>query len=469
MPVKEKVLTPELIQQEVQRAFFPVGKAPQQRIGLELEIWPFRTEADNPVGLIPFFDESGQGLIDIIRQLEGPAFGLTYLPTADGTPKFTFEDGATLTFEPGGQLEYSSAPHQNASQAIQAIQHVIETLRCHFKKENIWFFHGGLNPWHTVAEVGLQLQKPRYINMDRFFEKIGPFGQKMMRLSTSLQVNLDVGDPETAQRRWLAANLLGPVFTALFANSPFADRKPTGAYSYRSLLWQRLDPSRTGFQKGFLAPEYHPCPVGQYLDFALNAYCMRLPDHQGDLVFEGHFKSFKTWLEDGHQDTYPDLDDWRTHLTTLFPEVRAKGFFEIRYLDAQSKVWCAIPGILLHNLIYDAEACEKVIQWLSPYRTTLPQMQAAAAHHALTDREIASLAKKIFHLAMDSAPAGEEPNILALCERFYERYTGRERTPACELIELNGGSLFTPVQYRDFEKSQVDMAGDIIHMICEYM
>jgi len=467
MPTSQPVLKLDELKAEVHRLFFPERDAYRDMVGLELEVWPFRATAARANTLVPFFQDDGQGLIQLLQRFQEDIPELAYEPTADGAHRFLLGSGQ-LTFEPGGQLEFSGSPKETLAEAIQELFEVIETLRCKLKTHDIWLFHSGLNPWYSIDEVGLQLRKQRYIHMNDYFRSIGPYGQKMMRLSTSLQVNLDAGDPETAQRRWLAANLLAPVFTAIFANSPFVDGKPSGYYSFRSHIWQNLDPSRTGFQPGFLAETYQPCPVEQYFRFALEARCMKLPDHRGDMVFDGRSKTFGQWLEQPEHGLFPDQSDWEDHLSTLFPEVRARGFFEFRYLDAQSKVWCSAPGILLTQLIYGDEPREAVIQMLEPYRRTLPAMLAAAAKQALTDSEIAGLAKRVFSLALAEAERHEPEAIAGLAEAFYRRYTSLGRNPAADLIDLNGGALFTPAQYRDFERRQVAEAGEFLQIICEY-
>ncbi|CAM2068786.1 Glutamate--cysteine ligase [Sulfidibacter corallicola] len=467
MPAKQATLGMQELKQKVNESFFPKGKDSKDHVGLELEIWPFRHTAESPHALVPFFDDQETGLIQLLRKLEGRLEGFRYHQKPDGTNIFYFGDGGNLTFEPGRQLEYSGAPKATLTEAITNLNDTIELLRCHLKSYDIWFFHSGLNPWYTVDEVGLHLTAPRYIHMNNYFKTISHYGPRMMRLSTSLQINLDAGDPDTAQRRWLAANLLAPVFTALFANSPFVDRKPSGAFSYRSLIWQNLDPSRTGIQKGFLTEEYHPCPVEQYLDFALDAHVMRAPNATGELGYWGNFTTFRQWHEEGLHGFFPTEEDWAVHLSTLFPEVRARGFFEIRFLDAQSKVWCAVPGILLAFLLYNAPARERVITLLEPYRVKLRDMLRQAALQGLTDPDLLDLSKRIFQLALTQANGDEAP-LAALAERFFEKYTYRGLNPAAELLKLNDGAVFSPEQYRSFEKKQVDRAGDLLQTICEY-
>jgi len=467
MPLKRKSLDPSSLHEQVDKLFFPEDKGEENTVGFELELWPFRATEHNPAELVRFFDERGTGLIELLRASEHIIPDMTYVPK-EGAHKFVFDHGGALTFEPGGQLEYSGAPKSTLAEGIADFTGVIEQLRCALKPHGIWFFHSGLNPWYTIDEVGLLLDHPRYIHMNNFFQAVGPYGQRMMRLSTSLQVNLDVGNPATAQRRWLAANLLAPIFTALFGNSPFIERKATGAYSYRSIIWQNLDPTRTGFHTGLTAPDYQPCPVAQYRDFGLSARVMRLPDPSGELGFDGTFMDFQTWLEQGHNGYYPTEEDWVYHLSTLFPEVRARGFFEIRFLDAQSKVWCAVPGILLTGLLYNAEATERVIDLMSPYRATLPGMLDAAARQGMDEPEIAERAIEVYRLALEVVGDNEDEKIVELCERFFETYTHRRRNPAAELVRLQDGKVFTPEQYRAFEKEQVESAGDILSIICEY-
>ncbi len=467
MPVKKPSLKTDQLKAQVDRLFFPHREEQGDLVGLELEVWPFRQTDSTPNELVHFYEDDGKGLIQLLKTFEGEMDTLVFEPSVDGAPRFRLGSGQ-LTFEPGGQLEFSGAPKTTLAEAIQELNDVFETLRCRLKSYDIWFFHSGLNPWYTVDQVGLQLRKQRYVHMNNYFRSIGPYGQKMMRLSTSLQINLDAGDADTARRRWLAANLLAPVFTAMFANSPFVDGKPSGAYSFRSLIWQNLDPSRTGFQTGFLAKDYQPCPVEQYFQFALDARCMKLPDARGELVFDGRAKSFRHWLTEGESGFFPDLKDWEDHLSTLFPEVRARGFFEIRYLDAQSKVWCSVPGILLYHLLYSESAREAVIDLLEPYRQTLPGMLAESAKKGMAEPEIAGLAQRVFRLALEEAQDKQEEAVLALAEAFYRRYTSQRRNPACDLIQLNDGDLFTPRQYRDFERRQLDEVGELLNIICEY-
>ena len=54
-------------------------------------------------------------------------------------------------------------------------------------------------------------------------------------------------------------------------------------------------------------------------------------------------------------DRPPTEDDLAYHLTTLFPPVRPRGWFEVRYLDAQHPRWWPVPVVLLATAVDAAD------------------------------------------------------------------------------------------------------------------
>lgn len=60
------------------------------------------------------------------------------------------------------------------------------------------------------------------------------------------QVNLDFESEADMVEKTRIGIALQPVATALFANSPFKEGKPTGYLSWRSHVWTDTDPDRCG-------------------------------------------------------------------------------------------------------------------------------------------------------------------------------------------------------------------------------
>ncbi len=90
------------------------------------------------------------------------------------------------------------------------------------------------------------------------------------------------------------------------------------------------------------APVGRPAPVGAYADFALGAGAMLLGEDRRPAV-----RSPTGWRP------APRWRGWRVHLTTLFPEVRPRGYFELRSCDALARAWLAAPLVFVCALALD--------------------------------------------------------------------------------------------------------------------
>ena len=156
-----------------------------------------------------------------------------------------------------------------------------------------------------------------------------------MRQTAAFQVSLDLDDEPWL--RWRVLNAAAPYVVAIFANSPVYGRHETGCASARAQVWRALDPSRTGL------PWSERAPVEAYLDFALGAPAILLP------TVGGEHRPFGDWL--GRADL--SLEEWHDHLTTLFPEVRPRGHFELRSADAVAPQWYAAPIALAVGITYE--------------------------------------------------------------------------------------------------------------------
>jgi glutamate--cysteine ligase len=145
---------------------------------------------------------------------------------------------------------------------------------------------------------------------------------------------------------------LQPIATALFANSPFVEGKPSGLVSTRANVWNDTDPDRTGmldfvFADGFGFETYARYALGVPMYFAKRDG--RYVDVSG--------RSFADFMEGRLAELpgqRPTLKDWADHTTTLFPEVRLKKYLEMR--GADSGPWsrlCALPALWM-GVLYDA-------------------------------------------------------------------------------------------------------------------
>lgn len=447
MAIPRKTLTKNDLATYLVDTFFKDWTDEKHLTGLELEVIPFKRSPEGLPFIVPlqakgraytlWQDKDPQdpwpGLVEFLKQRQGQCDNMRFEPLDPNTPRFVFDSGAQLTFEPGGQLEYSSVACESIEGVTSSLYSTLHCLESLLAPYDISFFYGALNPWFKSEEVGLQITKERYLSMNRFFNRISPFGQKMMRLTASFQVNLDVGNQQTAQKRWRASNLLSPVFMAMFANSPFHEGRFSGAKSFRAVIWSKLDPSRTGFQDGFLTEEYCPCPAQQYMNFALNAYCM-LPEALGQ---HDPMITFGDWMEHGFNGDYPELNDWVIHLSTLFPEVRPRGFLEMRYMDTLPKAFYSVPGTILRRFLYSETLLDRIIESMEPHRVHLRELLDEAAYRGLESDVLRNLAQTFFEELLRLSPDGDE-NLMEIAEIFYRNYTHRGINPADEMLARFG-------------------------------
>jgi glutamate--cysteine ligase len=297
-------------------------------------------------------------------------------------PSWTLADGARISFEPGGQIEISSAPHATASGAVRATQSLVSAIREAMQPAGIELITLGVDPRNGIEAVPLQLHRDRYARMTRFFDAIGPSGVRMMRQTAAVQINVERGRSPAA--RWGLLNSLAPYIVALFANSRQYAGKRTEYASYRGHLWRTLDPSRTGL------PWEATDPAARYLAFAADAKAMRSSDGTRPWL------TFREWMR---AEAVSD-DDWQFHLSTLFPEVRPKEFFEIRSADAIDSDNLAAPVVFVTGIVYDDESAASASQLMPPPSEELLER---AGRLGLADPEIHGVVSRLSELALSGA------------------------------------------------------------------
>lgn len=235
-----------------------------------------------------------------------------------------FRAAAVPSFEPGGQLELSPAPRGSVPALVGHLHTQLRRAAEIASARGVRLEAVGVNPF--CADVPLYTPSARYLAMQAAFDETGPDGRRMMRLTASLQVAVDLLPGRAGREQWLVANLAGPALAAAFSTSE----------GERTRIWHGADLRRTGYDGRHLDVAD---PVGAYRAFA--AAAPRLP--------------------------IPETADAAYHLSTLFPPVRPRGgYLEIRYLDAQPswRIEAAISA--LTTLLCDAHARRDALDLLLP-------------------------------------------------------------------------------------------------------
>jgi len=297
--------------------------------------------------------------------------------------------GCLVTVEPGGQVEISTPPSESAADLVSLATADAANLVDLLDECGLVLGHHGADPHRPPTRL---LQVPRYEAMQTAFDLIGPQGSRMMCSTAAMQVCLDAGQAEQVATRWRAAQALGPVLVALFANSPRLSGRHTGWASSRLRATLGTCPPFT------LPPEPTDDPAGQWARMAMEApvICVR---GAGRSWAAPPGLAFSRWIaEPGAVGRPPTLDDLEYHLTTLFPPVRPRGHLEIRYLDTQAGSRWVTPFALLAALMARPSTIDQVLALTEP----TAGRWFVAARDGLADPALRETARRVVRLGADS-------------------------------------------------------------------
>uniref|UniRef100_A0A8J4H9J2 Glutamate--cysteine ligase n=1 Tax=Acidicaldus sp. TaxID=1872105 RepID=A0A8J4H9J2_9PROT len=303
-------------------------------------------------------------------------------------------DGASISLEPGGQLELSGGLCRDLhATAREMAQHFAEVHRA-ADPLGLGFAPLGFHPLAT-REAMPWMPKSRYAIMRRYMPRRGALGLDMMLRTCTVQVNLDYASEADMVRKLRVALALQPVATALFANSPFTEGRPNGFLSYRAHVWTDTDPDRSGMPGLFFEPDFG---FERYVDWVLDVPMYFIQRGGGLVDLAGH--SFREFLERGLPEQPGEqavLGDFTDHLTTVFTDVRIKRFLEMRGADAGAPAMMLAQSALWVGLLYDdaalaaAHALVRAHPWqeFAALRPIVPRRGLAAPWAGGTVRDLA--------------------------------------------------------------------------------
>lgn len=313
-------------------------------IGTEHEKFGFRTDNFAP----PPYEPGG------IRAILETIGRKGWEPILDhGLPIGLKGRGASVSLEPAGQLELSGDMLTDLHQTAAEFQAHYADVREAAGPLGLGFAPLGFHP--TMSREAMPwMPKSRYGIMRRYMPKVGSMGLDMMTRTCTVQVNLDYSSEADMAAKLKVSLALQPVATALFANSPFREGKPSGFLSTRAHVWTDTDNQRSGMPALMFESDFG---FERYVDWVLDVpmyFVMR----EGEMI-DLAGASFRDFM--AGRLTHPGLGeatmgDFADHLTTVFTDVRLKRFLEMRGADAGSADMMVAQSALWVGLLYDDAA-----------------------------------------------------------------------------------------------------------------
>jgi glutamate--cysteine ligase len=312
--------------------------------------------------------------------------------------------GSAVTVEPGGQIELSGPPEAGVAPAVARLRFEGTGARLALADRRLGLAYAGADPARPSRRVN---PRPRYRAIEQHFAATGRAvaRQVMMNSTAALQVNLQAGPRGGWPARVARAYRLGPTLVAVAASSPWLHSRDTGWKSVRQRAWGGLDARTCGPVPG-CAPrpgrDESLDPASAWARFAMRAPVtfVRAGD---DVLAVGCSVPFSQWASGAVKlgNRPPRAADLETHLSTLFPPVRLRGYLEVRYLDMSAPRWWPAIAAVTATLMDDPVAADLATEATEP----AAQLWTEAARDGLANATLAKCAGRCLAIAAGRVPA----------------------------------------------------------------
>jgi glutamate--cysteine ligase len=341
------------------------------RVGSEFEAFV----VDRTTGRAISYAEPG-GIRDLLQALVD-RFGWT--------PHFRGErltmlsrGGATVSLEPGGQVEFSSPPVANIAELeaeYNRYRNEVKTVL----DPRFAMIAAGVTPFATIEEIPPPVRR-RHQLMAQYLPARCSTAVHMMQATASTQSTFDYADEADAIRKFTTALKLGPVINAIWGNSPLYGGELTGWVSYRGKVWLGMDAQRCGLLPELLSAGFN---FERWTEFLLEVPLL-FAVRDGQYI-QADGQTFRQYMAHGIAGHFPTIADWEVHISTVFPEVRLKQFLEVRGADANPPPLNLAVPTFWKGLLYDADALAEAEAVASDFAPAeLPKLFEVAARDGLS-------------------------------------------------------------------------------------
>ncbi len=355
--------------------------------------------------------------------------------------------GVSVSIEPAGQLEFSIDPYSEIKEILDEYEKAFSELNEILCKYSLKAVYLGYHPVSRIDELQL-VPKKRYEYMYSYFKQTGKLGDNMMKGSASVQISIDYTDEKDFSVKLKLAEILGLFFAFMFDNTPiFEGEKAPGMM--RTRIWDDTDSSRCGLINGSLCNDFGYEAYARYIYNSPSLYTLKDKEYS--------YTADKP-LYEVFKDKLMDEDEIVHALGMVFPNVRAKRYLEIRYVDCVPKQYAMGYIALIKNIFYNKDilaAYSKKFENFdaSQYADTKAELMKNGWDAKVFNTDAHSFAEKLIYEVGKNA--GEDRKYIQPCkkivdnklllreERFFDMYDNllekqymqlikKERTTLCE-------------------------------------
>ncbi|ANM29742.1 hypothetical protein ABI59_09370 [Acidobacteria bacterium Mor1] len=382
--------------------YFRQAQKPRESwlVGMEMERMARHARTGRPLP----YDGQSPSILEILRYLRQHRGGS---PIYEGEHLIALDaDWGSISLEPGGQVEWSSRPAADLAELEGHLQAHLEISTKAAEELGVRWIDLGVDPDHHVDEMPW-MPKARYKIMRPYMGARGRLAHRMMTQTASIQCAYDFASPEDWTRKFKAAALMAPVAVALFANSSQVEGRDSGYRSFRQAIWRETAPERCGLPPVVFEPDFG---MERWLDWICEVPSMFRYRVRGLVPCGG--VPFSSLMEKQGCDALRD-EDWELHLSSIFTDVRAYSYIEVRIADLlPPDLLMTVPtfwtGLLYHEDGLDAaqrlgESWDDYTAWVDALNAAGKQgLDASPGGRSL--RECAAEILKVASANLGTAP-----------------------------------------------------------------
>lgn len=312
-------------------------------------------------------------------------------------------DIGTISLEPGSQAEISLNPYKSLDEITSKLLSFYTKLSEEAEKINACILNSGNQNVSTFDNIQV-IPKKRYEFMTKYLpcKNLTPY--IMMRETAGIQANVDYKSENDAIRKLSLALKMSPFISSVYANSPVRNSELTGYKSFRANSWLNVDEDRCGYVSKKLFEKNINFAFSDYVEILLDIPMIFI--QRGDTYFPTS-QTFREFMQKGYMGINPTIQDWHTHLSLYFPDVRLKSYVEIRNHDAQNSLMSFSVPAFWKGIMYNSSAFEEIEKILSKFNyedfmILREQTPKTAINTEIGKYKVADFAKEFFNISYDS-------------------------------------------------------------------
>lgn len=318
---------------------------PNQLIGVELETTLFNCSGTFPKRV------DFQFLKQLFEKFEKN--GWQWSPLAEFIEHVELKKNhENISLERGGQLEYASYPCHTVKELELYLNHFIDELKSFLPPQHICSTLS-FDPITKPEDIPI-IPKKRYDFLESY---LGNWVKQMLRGTTSIQFNFDYASETDLMKKLTVVTTFQPLFASLCFSSAIFEGKKTKHKSYRSFVWNQIDPIRRG---SCFASKKQPQTLESYIHHILKVPMVFLK-REGQ-YFDAKGSSFSDFMEGKlkiFEDQYPLKEDFLTFVGTTYPDIRLKKTLELRGHDSVPRTYIYALSALWMGILYDKDSLDE--------------------------------------------------------------------------------------------------------------